>query len=68
MNHCCSLCLFVFLFKVSVIKAKIHESVGMPPGKQKLQLDVSFCIFLLMNICIKIAADYINMYAKRITD
>ena len=27
--------------QVSVIKAKIHESLGMPAGKQKLQLDVS---------------------------
>lgn len=27
---------------VSVIKAKIHESIGMPPGKQKLQLDGMF--------------------------
>ncbi|XP_035224925.1 splicing factor 3A subunit 1-like isoform X2 [Stegodyphus dumicola] len=28
--------------QVSVIKAKIHESIGMPPGKQKLQLDGMF--------------------------
>ncbi|XP_075230560.1 splicing factor 3a subunit 1 isoform X2 [Lycorma delicatula] len=27
---------------VSVIKAKIHEATGMPPGKQKLQLDGLF--------------------------
>jgi len=27
---------------VSVIKAKIHESIGMPPGKQKLQLEGMF--------------------------
>ena len=27
---------------VSVIKAKLHEETGMPPGKQKLQLDALF--------------------------
>ncbi|XP_055948253.1 splicing factor 3A subunit 1-like [Argiope bruennichi] len=27
---------------VSIIKAKIHESTGMPPGKQKLQLEGMF--------------------------
>ena len=26
---------------VSVIKAKLHEYVGIPPGKQKLSCDVS---------------------------
>ena len=26
---------------VSVIKAKLHEQINMPAGKQKLQLDVS---------------------------
>lgn len=31
---------------VSVIKAKIHEATGMPPGKQKLQLDVSHRIYV----------------------
>lgn len=31
---------------VAVIKTKIHELTGMPPGKQKLQCDVSLCIFL----------------------
>lgn len=30
---------------VSVIKTKIHELTGMPPGKQKLQCDV--CIQIL---------------------
>lgn len=29
---------------VSVIKAKIHEATGMPPGKQKLQWDVSMIV------------------------
>jgi splicing factor 3A subunit 1 len=29
---------------VSVIKAKIHEETGMPPGKQKLQWEV--CVFI----------------------
>jgi len=28
---------------VSVIKAKIHEETGMPPGKQKLQWEVCMC-------------------------
>jgi len=28
---------------VSVIKAKIHEETGMPPGKQKLQWEVRMC-------------------------
>jgi hypothetical protein len=32
---------------VSVIKAKIHEETGMPPGKQKLQWEVSVCIAVL---------------------
>lgn len=32
--------------QVSVIKAKVHEATGMPPGKQKLQLEVSFLLFL----------------------
>ncbi|CAG0891506.1 unnamed protein product, partial [Cyprideis torosa] len=27
---------------VSVIKAKIHDDVGIPPGKQKLQLEGMF--------------------------
>lgn len=27
---------------VAVIKTKIHELTGMPPGKQKLQCDVSY--------------------------
>lgn len=30
--------------EVAVIKAKIHEVTGMPPGKQKLQWKVSMCI------------------------
>jgi hypothetical protein len=29
---------------VAVIKAKIHEETGMPPGKQKLQWEVCMCI------------------------
>lgn len=42
---------------VSVIKTKIHELTGMPPGKQKLQCDV--CIQILTIIkqqkkCIKL--------------
>jgi len=39
---------------VSVIKAKIHEETGMPPGKQKLQWEVrmymQYC-HVLYNIC-----------------
>ena len=31
---------------VSVIKAKLHEALGMPAGKQKLQLEVSRVIDL----------------------
>jgi hypothetical protein len=29
---------------VAVIKAKIHEETGMPPGKQKLQWEVYICV------------------------
>jgi len=39
---------------VSVIKAKIHEETGMPPGKQKLQWEVrmyvKYCRHMLYNI------------------
>lgn len=30
--------------EMPVIKAKIHEETGMPPGKQKLQWEVRMCI------------------------
>ena len=33
---------------VSVIKAKIHEETGMPPGKQKLQWEV--CFFMITHV------------------
>jgi hypothetical protein len=32
--------IYIVCFKVSVIKAKLHEEIGMPAGKQKLQLEV----------------------------
>lgn len=35
---------------VSLIKTKIHELTGMPPGKQKLQCDV--CIYLHILECL----------------
>jgi hypothetical protein len=35
---------------VSVIKAKIHEETGMPPGKQKLQWEVCICIIAALYI------------------
>jgi hypothetical protein len=34
---------------VSVIKAKLHEEIGMPAGKQKLQLEVSGSAMVNMN-------------------
>jgi hypothetical protein len=40
-------------FKVSVIKAKLHEEIGMPAGKQKLQLEVSIVSFLMLYFSIK---------------
>lgn len=30
---------------VSVIKAKIHEATGLPPGKQKLHWEVCYCYY-----------------------
>jgi len=38
---------------VSVIKTKIHELTGMPPGKQKLQCDVCKQI-LTIKLCVKV--------------
>lgn len=37
---------------VSVIKAKIHEMTNMPPGKQKLNWEVSpkFCLYIFVLI------------------
>lgn len=31
---------------VAVVKAKIHDETGMPPGKQKLQCEVEFHTFV----------------------
>ena len=31
----------IVTFKVSVIKAKVNDELGMPTGKQKLQIEVS---------------------------
>ena len=33
--------------QVAVIKAKLHDEVGLPAGKQKLQQDVRYNISLL---------------------
>lgn len=30
---------------VAAVKAKIHELTNMPPGKQKINSDVSVCIY-----------------------
>ena len=35
-------------FQVSVIKSKIADELGMPPGKQKLQIGVSQNLFLTL--------------------
>lgn len=35
---------------VSVIKSKIHDLTGMPPGKQKLQCDVSQSLQILYHV------------------
>jgi splicing factor 3A subunit 1 len=34
---------------VSTMKARIHEQTGMPPGKQKLQYEVSEINFVFRN-------------------
>ena len=41
---------FLCFLKVSVIKAKLHEEIGMPAGKQKLQLEVSALISSIFKI------------------
>lgn len=43
--QCISACVCLCFLKVSVIKAKLHEEVGLPAGKQKLVMGVS-CLFI----------------------
>jgi len=33
------------VFQISVMKAKLNESLGIPAGKQKLQYEVRYMIF-----------------------
>ncbi len=42
--------MWLFVLQVSVIKAKLHEALGMPAGKQKLQYDVSNKVTCLCSV------------------
>jgi hypothetical protein len=47
---------------VATMKALIHEQIGMPPGKQKLQYEVR--IIYTNRSFIPISFKYMHMYAK----